>query len=167
MPSIRDRSENNKTRKGRLANVKRGPGVFRFLGGIDVAYVPTYLLHGRKEAVFSANGLPVVDSSGRQVYERSGSIVRDERGQPVLGGEPKRVETPITEIELRGLRFVEGEPVEVTDATLALKLRGMNSFEEIEPGEVIGEPKRKRGRPRKAKPEGESVDAEEPAGEES
>ena len=153
MASIKDRSEENKSRKLRQAKLERGPGVFVYDGGaFDTAAIPTYLKVGREVPAFDANSMPVVDAAGRQVYERAGALVRDAKGQPVLGGVPELRHIELDVVVVRGVSFPRGEAVEVPDDSLALKLRGMDGFREIEPGE---EPvPKKRGRKPKGDREG-------------
>ena len=164
--AIRDRGEGNEKRKDRLAKLKKGPGVFVYDGlGFDVEAIPTVLKIGRNVPVLDSEGMPVVDDSGRQVFEKQGKIVRDSKGQPVLGGVPKIKKTPLDVFEVRGMKFPKGEPVEVKDPSIALKLRCLERFEEVEAIEVVeadgdefeATPK-KRGKPGpkpKSKPEAE------------
>ena len=137
MASISDRSEESKSRKLRQARLKRGPGVFVYEGGAyDTEWVPTYLKVGRNVPVFDANSMPVVDGSGRQVYEKAGALVRDSKGQPVLGGTPEMKRIPLDVFVVRGKEFPKGKEVVVDDPSLALKLRGMDFIEEVE-GEAL------------------------------
>lgn len=128
MPQILDRTDENKSRKGRLANFKRGPGVFVYDGGeFDTESEPTPL--------FLPNGKPDVDYTGKQK----------------LGGPPILHKIPIDTYELMGIKFPKGEPVEVKLHALALKLRGMDSFHEQEPVAAVepaaaAEEEPKRGR---------------------
>ncbi len=164
MAAIKDRDDENKSRKLRKAKIKRGPGVFVYDGSlIDTEWVPQALRMGKNVAVLDANGMPVLDATGRQIFEKSGAPVRDEKGQPVLGGEPKVVKHPIEVYKLWGVEFPAGKEVVVDDPTLAAKLRGMDGFDEVEGAalEVVeegtekpaeSEPRffKKRGRPKKS-----------------
>ena len=165
MPAIRDRGEGNMRRKDRLAKLKKGPGVFVYNGSsFDHESIPTPLLTGRNEPVLDANGMPVMDSSGRQVYQRAGSFVRGPKGEVVMGGVPKIKRTKIDVFKIRGVEFPEGERVTVEDPQLALKLRGMDAFDEVEPEveeETPEEAPKKRGRKPKAvavEPEAEGAE---------
>ena len=128
MPQILDRTDENKTRKGRLAQLKRGPGVFVYDGSEnDTDSEPTPL--------FDKKGEPVLDHSGKQK----------------LGGPPILHQIPIDTYVLMGVEFPKGVPVEVKLSALALKLRGMDSFhEQAETVPAVEEKEEpKRGRPRK------------------
>lgn len=132
MPAISNRDDENAKRKQRLAKLKKGPGTFVYDGSAkDVHYVPTVLLVGKKVAVFDAEGMPVVDENGEQVYQRPNRPVIGTDGKPKLGGKPKIELKPLDVRTVRGVKFPAGKPVSV-DAGLALKLRGMNGFEEVE-----------------------------------
>lgn len=127
------RGDGNETRKKRLEKIKKGPGVFVYTGeAVDHEWEPTVLKVGRNVPVFNAHGMPVLDASGRQVFEKQGRIVRDEKGNPVLGGEPKKTTKKIETYSIRGVDFPEGEKIAVSDPSLALKLRCLGFFEEIE-----------------------------------
>jgi hypothetical protein len=132
---IFDRSDENKSRALRLAQMKKGPGVFVYDGSsMDHASEPTILMHdGRSEPVFDASGRPSLDVAGRQIFHRRGTPVRDERGAPVMGGVPKITETQLAERKVWGVSFPAGQAVAVKEPSLALKLRGMGCFEEVEP----------------------------------
>lgn len=146
------RDEENAKRKQRLAKIKRGPGVFVYDGShYDTNWIPTVKMTGREVPVLDGSGFPVMDGSGRQVYQRAGTPVRDDKGRPVLGGEPKVERIRLETVKIWGVDFPEGVPVEVKDTSLALKLRCLTAFEEIEPKaeEPIEKPKRKPGRPAK------------------
>ena len=107
MAAILDRTDENKTRKGRLAQLKRGPGVFVYDGGeFDTESEPT--------PKFLPNGKPDIDHNGKQR----------------LGGPPILHQIPIDTYELMGVKFPKGVEVEVKLSALALKLRGMDSFSE-------------------------------------
>lgn len=156
MPQIKDRSEENARRKSRLAKMRRGPGVFVYDGSLcDTEWIPTPALTGKKEALFDSSGLPAMDASGRQIYQQSGRPVIGHDGKILMGGTPKMVRKPIETYLLRGMAFPKGEPVEVEDSGLALKLRGMDGFTEVEAVEIVEEdeapvaPKKKGGRPKK------------------
>jgi hypothetical protein len=132
MPSIRSREEESKRRSGRLAQIKKGPGVFVYDGNaVDTEAVPTPLLIGRDEPLLDKYGMPVLDPAGRQVMKPAGRHATDDEGRVIMGGVPKIVEKPLAVFKLRGVKFPKGEPVSVSDAGLALKLRGMDCFEEV------------------------------------
>ncbi len=132
MPSIPDREGENATRKGRIAQQKKGPGVFKYLGTAnDRASEPTIKLLGRAVAKLDSNGMPVTDASNRQVFEKQGRPVVGVNGQPMMGGIPKVTVTPITTYNLWGMDFPTGQEVTVVDRKLALKLRVMTCFEEV------------------------------------
>lgn len=165
MALIVSRDEENDTRKKRMAKIKRGPGVFTYDGsGFDTEYVPTPKLVGRDTPVLDGSGMPVLDGSGRQVFQRPNTPERDIEGKVVLGGVPKVLRHKIEVYKLRGVEFPAGKPVQVNDASLALKLRCLPCFvegeaavkahEPMDEGEatpVAGEdkPKRGPGRPKK------------------
>jgi hypothetical protein len=139
MAVIADRSEGNEKRKDRLAKIKKGPGVFVYGGeAYDTEAVPTQLKVGKNVPLLDQDGMPVTDRSGRPMFERAGRVVQDSKGQPVLGGEPIIKRKRITTYKLRGLEFPEGVAVEVSDAAVALKLRCLGLFEELE-GEAAAE----------------------------
>jgi hypothetical protein len=119
-----------KKREEKLAKLKQGPGTFVY----DGSAADTEYVPGK-------------------ALKSKGKIVGWER-EPVL----KKL--PLDVYDLRGYRFPVGEAVYVEDAGLALKMRGMGCFEEIEAeGESAeGEPK-KRGKRKKSEPEGESAGA--------
>lgn len=166
MPAIKERGEGFAKRKDRLAKLKRGPGVFVYDGSFcSVEHIPTPMLTGHKEPVLDANGMPVTDAVGRQVYQPAGRVKTGQDGRPIMGGIPKVKKTPADSWTVRGKVFPAGEQVVVDNPSLALKLRGMDGFEEIE-GEAVAietagdasdekedKPKR-RGRPPKAETEG-------------
>jgi hypothetical protein len=134
MAAIQDRSEGNERRRDRVAKLDKGPGVFVYDGSaVDHEWTPTPKLIGEGVAKLDGNGLPVIGKDGRQVFEDPNKIERDAKtGAVVMGGAPKKKDIPIAVYKLRGIEFPKGKPVEV-DATLALKLRGMNGFEEVKP----------------------------------
>jgi hypothetical protein len=134
MPQILSRDEENAKRKQRLAKQKRGPGVFVYDGGdFDVEAIPTMLTYGRDTPKLDSNGMPILDQTGRPLFERVGTPVMVD-GRPQLGGPPKIVKHPITVRVVRGVSFPTGEPVKVSDHSLALKLRCMGGFSEVEEG---------------------------------
>lgn len=130
--AIIERGEGSAKRRERLAQLKRGAGTFVYLGGHDVEFQPTPLKIGRNEPLLDESGMPVVDGTGRQVFKPAGGIARDSTGKPMLGGDPKVVRHKLDELNVRGVVFPKGKPVKVEDAALALKLRCMQSFEEVE-----------------------------------
>lgn len=133
MPSIRSREEESRRRSGRLAQLKKGPGVFVYNGrAVDSDAIPTPILIGREEPLLDREGIPVLDAARRQVMRPAGRHDTDEEGQVILGGVPKIIKKPLDTFKLRGVEFPRGEPVSVSDAGLALKLRGMDCFEEFD-----------------------------------
>jgi len=133
MPAILDRDEGNARRKDRLAKQKKGPGVFVYSGEAhDTEWVPTILTVGKRTPVLDDRGLPIVDRSGRQVYERAGAVVQDDKGRPVMGGTPKVKRISLDVLTVRGVAFPAGKKVVVDDHALALKLRCMSHFEEVD-----------------------------------
>lgn len=133
MPHLAIRDEDNNTRKKRQAQLARGPGWFVYDGShFDTEHIPTPLLSGGKEVQLGEDGLPVVDAAGRAVYKPAGVPVIDIHGKVVMGGTPKVVRHAKSVTRLRGYEFKEGEKVYVADRALALKLRGMPGFEEVE-----------------------------------
>jgi hypothetical protein len=132
-----DRSEGNQRRTDRLKQLKKGPGTFVYTGGeFDSVSTPTMLLSdGKSQPVFNPDGSLVFDAAGRQVFQRIGTPVKDEKGNIVLGGVPKVERIPITTYELQGVKFPQGVEVRVKNPALALKLRGMDHFEEVEASE--------------------------------
>jgi hypothetical protein len=100
---------------------------------------------GKNEPVLDASGLPVTDKAGRMVFQPSGQIVRNADGSPKLGGIPKLIRHKIETLVLRGVSFPKGKPVLVEDEVLAVKVRGMDCFKEVE-----GEEKKGPGRPKKS-----------------
>lgn len=131
--AILDRGEDNARRKDRLKKLKKGPGTFVYVGGAsDTAAIPTYLRMGARVPRLDAANMPITDGSGRQVYERAGAIVKDMKGQPVLGGPPKVEHIELETYDVRGVSFPKDEPVQVKDPTLALKLRCLSHFEEVD-----------------------------------
>lgn len=132
------RGEGNETRRKRLAKLKAGPGYFVYKGGFfHVNTIPTPRLYGRKTAMFDAAGMPIVDASGRQQYQRAGAIVYDLSGRPVMGGKPKVEKTELDAYTLRGVTFARGEPVYVSDEDMARKCRCLSILEEVEPVEIV------------------------------
>ena len=132
MPAIRSRDEENRRRSGRLAQLKKGPGVFVYGGqAVDTDAIPTPRLIGRDEPLLDKEGMPVLDAAGRQVMKPAGRHATDDEGRVIMGGIPKIVKKPLDTFKLRGVSFPKGEPVSVSDAGLALKIRGMDCFEEV------------------------------------
>ena len=133
MPAIRDREDGHQRRKDRLALMKRGPGVFVYNGNaFDVESIPTPLLIGRNTLALDKEGLPIRDASGRQMLQPAGKYKLDDEGHVILGGVPKIVKHPIEVFKLRGREFPKGKKVKVDDPSLALKLRGMDCFDEVD-----------------------------------
>lgn len=162
---LRSREGDFAKRKNRLAMLKKGPGVFVYDGEAhDTEWIPTPRRTTGKDAVLDERGLPVLDSDGNQVFDRPGKIMRDIEGRVVLGGPPKRELKKIEVYALRGVEFPAGKPVRVDNSSLALKLRGMLHFEEVD-GEAAesteAEAPKKRGPGRPKKPKSEEGSAEE------
>lgn len=154
MPAIRDRGEGNAKRKDRLAKLKKGPGVFVYDGSaVDVEHIPTPLLTGKKVPELDGAGMPLVDGAGRQVFKRAGTPVRNDRGEIIMGGAPKVVRHPINVFEIHGFAFPKGEPIHVDNDQLALKLRGMDCFTEVDAAALGDAAPKKRGRRSKAEAE--------------
>lgn len=129
-------------RKERLAQLKKGTGVFVYDGtALDVELKPTPLRRKANKNTFD------LDENDRMVPVKAGSIVRDDNGKPVMGGKPERIEHKVKVYKLWGREFPAGEPVEVADTKLARKLRAMAVFDEVEPGSQPQ--KRGPGRPKK------------------
>lgn len=109
MPHILDRTDENKTRKGRREKFKRGPGWFVYDGSeTDTESIP--------QPKFMHNGKPDLDHNGKQKN----------------GGPPLLKLIPIETYVLQGHEFPKGVPVRVELDALALKLRGMNAFVEVD-----------------------------------
>lgn len=155
MPEIKDRGEGNAKRKERLAKQKKGSGTFVYNGeAVDTEWIPTIKLMGRQVPELNDAGMPVLDGSGRQMFKPAGTPVYDDKGQPMFGGPPKVVTHKIEVFKLRKMEFPAGKPVFVGDSALALKLRCMGCFEEVEhideaAKDSPAEAPKKRGRPRK------------------
>lgn len=133
-------------RRERLKQLKKGPGVFVYDGSaVDTEWTPTMLLTTEKEPVFKDDGTPSLDRSGRVIMKPAGQPVYGDDGQPKMGGKPKVKTLSVDVYRLWGVEFPKGEPVKVDSPKLALKLRCMPCFEEVEEGAA---PK-KRGRPKK------------------
>lgn len=133
MPQILDRGEGNAKRKERLARQKKGPGVFVYDGsGCDTVWHPTPVLVGKSEALLDSSGMPAIDSSGRQIFKPAGQYKRDKQGKIIMGGVPRVERVPLDVFKLRGVEFPAGVPVRVEDGQLALKLRCMGCFEEVD-----------------------------------
>lgn len=137
MPQI-GREEGNRTHAERRSQLRGGPGIFVYDGEeYDNSSEPTVLLaDGVSQEMFDDHGRPVVDSSGRQVYQRRGTVVRDADGNPVMGGIPKITREKIAVRVIQGVKFPAGSHVKVKNAALAVKLRGMDHFVEVDPEEA-------------------------------
>jgi hypothetical protein len=119
-------------RKARQAKLKTGPGTFKYIGGeFDTHAEPTVLKTSKRAAKLDENGAPVFDRAGRAVMEPAGTIVRDDRGNPMLGGPPIVSRKERDPYVVRRIEFPKGKAVLVEDESLALKLRGMECFEEV------------------------------------
>jgi hypothetical protein len=126
------RDEENKTRHQRMAGLKRGPGKFKYVGGLfDTEAKPTILTYGRNVMDMDEAGLPKLDASGRPMTKKLGTPILDHEGKPQLGGVPVLKKTKLETVKVRGVEFAKGTVVEV-DASLALKLRCMQGFAEVE-----------------------------------
>ena len=154
-------------RKSRQADFKKGPGWFVYKGGaFDTEWIPQPLRRTRPEPKLDELGNVIMDSQGNAIMEQVGSFVIV-RGKVVMGGPPKVVRTEFKDWKVGGVVFKRGEPTRVEDKRLALKLRGMEQFEEVEAIQIETEPEadpedieaapepapKKRGRPAKAKAE--------------
>jgi hypothetical protein len=148
MPSIRDRDDINAKRSGRLSQLKIGPGFFVYNGkGIDIETIPTVLKTGKKEPAYDASGMPLIDSSGRQKFRPAGKVKYKKDGSPLMGGPPKIIKHRIKIFKIWGYDFPIGEKVFVKKVALARKLRGMDTFIEVEENEnppKINEPEKEK-----------------------
>ena len=172
MPQNLARDEDNKRRRDRMKSVKKGPGVFVYDGSWnDTEWHPTYLRTGKQVAAMAPDGMPLIDAQGRQVYQSAGQIVRDSKGNPQFGGEPVEKLIPKDEVTIQAgpekpsggyarVTLKAGVPVRVKDEHVAMKLRRMDGFDELEGEELkafeesekaepVAIDKPKRGRPRK------------------
>ena len=137
MPQILSRDEDFARRRDRLKMFKRGPGTFVYDGSwCDTEWIPTFKTVGKNVPAFTSSGVPVLDAAGRQVFVPVGDIVRDDKGRPVLGGEPERKKIPLDTVKIWGVALPKGVPVKV-DASLALKLRRMDGFNEVDEKTVL------------------------------
>jgi hypothetical protein len=128
------------SRKENLAKLKKGPGVFVYEGGAyDTECVPTLLRRTKSEPKFDDQGMPVLDRAGRQLYEKTGDVIRGSDGKPVLGGPPKIVKKEFDPYAVSGGLFHKDKPVTVGDPRLALKLRGLACFKEVEAEDEVKE----------------------------
>lgn len=132
-------------REAKLAKLKKGPGVFTYTGDcVDHECTPVPKMRTSKVPKLDAEGHATVNSQGYPIYEKAGSIILDDSGRAVLGGEPKVKTSKLATVNLWGVDFAKGEKVTVDDDGLALKLRGLSYFQEIDP-----EAPKPRGRPKK------------------
>lgn len=163
---IIDRSDDNRRRKDRLKQMKRGPGVFVYEGGHkSVDFIPTIKTRDKFEPVVDEDGAIVTDELGRPTFKAIGKeIVKDHRGMPMLGGKPKRIVHEHETFSMPGwalegeepLVFEVGVPQRVKDPVFALKLRCHGACRELEGAELDAffaaeaaeteAPKAKRGR---------------------
>lgn len=133
MPENRYRHGEHRTREGRLAQLKRGPGVFVYDGSHqDVSFKPTVLRYGKNVYKYNDDGTIALNGSGDPVYENERRAVLDSQGRPVMGGKPERLAKAIDVKVVRGVKFPKDEPIKVADPALALKLRGMDGFQEVD-----------------------------------
>lgn len=133
MPQILDRDFDHSSRYKRLAKQKKGPGVFIYDGkAMHTEWEPTLKRVGKSAPALDPSGMPLLDASGRQQYLPPNQLEYDEKGQPKLGGPPKVTKTPIEVYMIRRMEFPAGKRVKVADAALALKLRCIGFFEEVE-----------------------------------
>jgi hypothetical protein len=136
----------------RLSRVSTGPGTFVYDGSHEaVEYHPTAMKRGKTEPVLDDDGMPVLDDKGEQVYHKPGRFVIGSDGRPVLGGKPKEVRVKLESKTVFGVEFLAGKPVFVSNRDLAVKLRCLGGFTEVEGDapETTEEAPKKRGRPRK------------------
>ena len=165
---ITDRSDENRKRKNRLKQMKRGPGVFVYEGGHkSVDFIPTIKTRQKLEPVIDEDGAIVTDEQGRPQFRSVGLVpVLDHRGQHQMGGAPKKKFVEHDTFSMPGWA-AEGEAPQVFEigepqrarAEFALKLRCHGALRELE-GEELAEweasqaeaeaPKAKRGRKPKA-----------------
>lgn len=157
MAANKSRDEDNARRKDRQKSVARGAGVFVYDGSLfDTEWVPTPKLVGKNTPKVDSRGMPVIGRDGRQVFEPANKIETDSNGRVVMGGEPEKRLVPIDTFKIWGAVLPANEPVYVEDARLALKLRGMDGFDELVGEEAApflpkdGPAKKKRGRKAKA-----------------
>jgi len=131
---ILNRDDENKSRKGRVARYKKGPGSFRYLGtDVFFEHHPTILRKGRNVASIGANGEAVVDASGELVHENPNAPELTMDGRTQMGGPPTVVAVPSPDSRtLWGKTFWTGQVVFVDSPELAHKLRCLPSFEEVE-----------------------------------
>lgn len=139
-------------RKSKQAKLKQGPGVFTYIGGaFDTEWIPTVLKTSKQEAAVSDDGSPIYDRAGRPVMVPAGRVVRNDKGEPMMGGPPKVVRNELKTYTLRKIEFPKGEPVEVFDEALALKLRGLDCFDEAEDEIEDAEPGKQKSKKQKRK----------------
>lgn len=119
-------------RKERLAKIKDTTGVFIYDGSHEIEeHTPTPLKVGKKEPVFTSDGMPLMDNNGRQIYQTPGRIVTDMTGKAVMGGPPKVKRQKLENRTIWGVEFVKGVPTPVDSIDLAIKLRSMPGFKEV------------------------------------
>lgn len=127
------------TRKERLKQVPRGPGVFVYDGSAeDHECIPQIKRNKGSEPVLGDDGLPLIGSDGRMVSRPSGTPVLSDDGTPMLGGPPKIKRIPLDTYTLRGVDFPKDQPVKVSDLSLALKCRLMSCLTEVNESEAKG-----------------------------
>lgn len=130
---ILDRDDDNRSRRQRMAKMKKGGGVFVYEGGHEIVLQePTVKFIDRQTPVIDDKGFPVLDVAGRQVYESANKIERDHEGKPMLGGRPKTQRVEVDPLVVRGVEFPKGKPVHVKEYALALKLRCLGSLRELD-----------------------------------
>ncbi len=115
--------------KVKQAELKKGSGAFVYVGGaIDTEFIP---------------GKQATDDYGNKIFNKK-------TRKPVWEKEPKLLKKEVETFKLRGYEFPKGEHVVVGDAAIALKLRALECFEELEAVEVVEEggevPKKRRSK---------------------
>ena len=139
-------------RKERLAQIKRGAGVFMYLGGeFDTAWTPTTLVSKAKMPILDDTGLPTYDAAGRPAMQPAGVPILTPDGQRQLGGVPIRKEREVSTYVLWGKEFPKGEAVKVVSSRLAIKLRCFGSFKELDASEIAAAKKPKAEKPKTKK----------------
>jgi hypothetical protein len=133
VPENRLRDFDNSSRRKRQALLKKGPGVFVYDGkATKQEWSPTPLRTTGKDPAIGDDGMPLSDADGNVIFEKPGQLVPDGKGGFRLGGKPKIKLVPILVRVVQGVSFPAGDAVAVSSPALALKLRGMDGFEELE-----------------------------------
>lgn len=147
--------------------MKRGPGTFVYEGGhYAIEHTPTIKRFTREEPVVDDDGEIAIDGNGNPIMRNVGGIVRDHKGNHMLGGKPKVERVEAEHFALWGQTFERGVPTYVGDPALALKLRCHGACRELGDDEIEAAPgddeavppKRPRKGKRAAGDEGSSED---------